>query len=133
MMKQIFKEDISYNIFYSFLKLNGVKDESVIKEGPVIKEDYEINETENANKIVIKFNKECFKRCILQDTLQPFLRNIKPYYHISKQKYIDHAKKYNNFLTVLRQISKLLSIPYWSDLKYINSTYEIAYYFRIKD
>ena len=53
MMKQIFKEDISYNIFYSFLKLNGVKDESVIKEGPVIKEDYEINETENANKIVI--------------------------------------------------------------------------------
>ena len=130
MMKQIFKEDISYNIFYNFLRLNGIKEESVMKEESVIKENHE---TENANKIIIKFNKECFKRCILQDTLHPFLRNIKPYYHISKQKYIDHANKYNNFLTVLRQISKLLSIPYWSDLKYISSTYEISYYFKIKD
>lgn len=75
------------------------------------------------------FNNCSYKKAQLTDELNPFLETCKPYYHLSKQKYIDKKMNYNKFMTVLRQICNHNTIKYTSEIKYEYSTYNIYYYF----
>ena len=54
--------------------------------------------------------------------------SCKPFYHISKQKYLERKLTYNNFTTILRQICNFNKINYTSQIKYDKSTYDIIYY-----
>lgn len=109
-MKQIFKENIPKEYFIDYIKTNCI----------LVDNNY-------------VYNKECFKRSCLNNNekILSFINFITPYYHISKRHYLERNIKYNNFLTILRQISKSLNINYKSNLKYINSSYDISYIFDI--
>jgi hypothetical protein len=112
-MHQIFKNTIPIDYFILFLSTNSIKNEG--------------------NNLYM-FNKECFKRCQMEnEKVKNFIDYIKPYYHLSKRHYCDKIIKYNSFLTILRQICKLLDIKYESKLKYINSSYDISYYFHLNN
>ena len=79
------------------------------------------------DKIYI-LNKDAFKKGIFNNIIQNFLEECKPYYHLSKQKYIEKKLTYNSFTTVVRQICNSNKIVYTSKIKYNNSTYDIIYY-----
>ena len=79
------------------------------------------------------FNNYCFKRIKLNNNLQPFLEKIKPYYHTSKQYYINRPINYTRFMTIIRQLCKLNNIVIESQIKYYNSTYETIYYFNFSN
>ena len=56
------------------------------------------------------------------------IEECKPYYHLSKRKYLEKKVTYNSFTTVLRQICNYNKIIYTSQIKYDKSKYEIVYY-----
>lgn len=74
------------------------------------------------------FNHESYKKGIFNNLLSEFLEKCKPYYHLSKQKYLDRKLTYNSFTTVIRQICNFTKITYTSVIKYDKSTYNIIYY-----
>jgi len=73
------------------------------------------------------FNKSSFKKGIYEKSIPTFLQECLPYYHISKQKYVERKMSYNNFTTVIRQICKSNAIPFTTEMKYDKSEYEIVY------
>jgi hypothetical protein len=73
------------------------------------------------------FNVESFKKGIFKELLEPFIDFCKPYYHISKRKYLEKKLTYNSFVTIIRQICKSNCITYTSQIKYDKSTYSIVY------
>ncbi len=85
------------------------------------------------NKICVKNEKHwvlntiAFKKGLFDNTINSFFEEIKPYYHISKQKYLERKLNYNNFTTVIRQVCKFNKITYTSQIKYEKSEYEIIY------
>lgn len=105
-MSQLFKKIIDENILYSFLKEVCVNNH----------DDYFL--IDNAT----------FKKAQLLEKLNPFLEEIKDYYHVSKQFYVTRNMKYTHFLTVVRQICKAKCIAYTSKIHYERSDYEIKYY-----
>ncbi len=74
------------------------------------------------------FNFESYKKGIYSEDIQNFIDYCKPYYHISKRKYLEKKLTYNSFVTVLRQICKFNKITYTSQIKYDKSSYNIIYY-----
>jgi hypothetical protein len=74
------------------------------------------------------FNTESFKKGVYNEDIQNFLKSCIPYYHLSKQKYLEKKLTYNSFVTVLRQICNFNNIIYTSQIKYEKSTYGIVYY-----
>jgi hypothetical protein len=86
------------------------------------------------NQICIKtdkryiFNKDSYKKGLLNNEMQNFLEDCKPYYYSSKQKYLEKKLTYNSFTTVLRQICNFTKITYTSQIKYCKSNYDIEYY-----
>lgn len=86
------------------------------------------------NNICIKkdkcytFNKNAYKKGLLDDTIINFLNECKSYYYESKQKYLEKKITYNVFTTVLRQICNYNKIIYTSQIKYNKSQYDIEYY-----
>jgi hypothetical protein len=74
------------------------------------------------------FNNNSYKKGIFNDTIPLFLENCKPYYHISKRKYLERKINYNSFITILRQICNFNNITYTSQIKYDKSNYDIIYY-----
>jgi hypothetical protein len=74
------------------------------------------------------FNLDAFKKGIYTQDIQAFLEVCRPYYHISKQKYLERKLTYNSFTTILRQICNFNKITYTSQIKYDKSTYDIFYY-----
>jgi hypothetical protein len=86
------------------------------------------------DKICIKeentyiFNNNAYKKGIFDNNIPPFLEECKPYYHASKQKYVEKKMTYTAFTTVLRQICKFNHITYTTKIRYEKSTYEIVYY-----
>jgi hypothetical protein len=48
---------------------------------------------------------------------------LRPFYHTSKQKYLDECCSRNGFLTVLRQLCKLYCIQFASKVVYRNGKY----------
>jgi hypothetical protein len=102
---QIFKNNVPNKIIFDLLNLICVKNE----------------------KYFI-FNNNSFKKGLFNDEIVKFFEMCKPYYHISKQKYLERKVDYNSFTTVLRQICNFNKITYTSQIKYDKSTYNIFYY-----
>jgi len=75
------------------------------------------------------YNVEAFKRGIFKESIQKFIEECKPYYHLSKKKYLEKKITYNSFTTILRQICNFNKITYTSQIKYDKSSYSIIYYF----
>jgi len=73
-------------------------------------------------------NNDVFKRGIYNQKIPAFFEEIKSYYHVSKQKYVEKKLTYNSFVTVLRQICNHANIKYTSQIKYDKSNYDIYYY-----
>jgi len=71
---------------------------------------------------------EVYKKGIYNNKIPEFLQEIRPFYHLSKQKYIDKKLNYNSFTTILRQICNFNNIKYISQIKYDKSKYNIHYY-----
>jgi len=74
------------------------------------------------------FNNNSYKKGLFNNTITKFIDECKPYYHISKQKYLERKLTYNSFTTILRQICKFNKITHTSQIKYDKSTYDIIYY-----
>jgi hypothetical protein len=74
------------------------------------------------------FNNNAYKKGIFDNNIPPFLEECKPYYHASKQKYVEKKMTYTAFTTVLRQICNFNDIKYTTKIRYEKSTYEIVYY-----
>jgi hypothetical protein len=74
------------------------------------------------------FDTNSFKKGLFTQEINKFLEECKPYYHISKRKYLEKKVTYNNFTTVMRQICNFNKIIYTSQIKYDKSKYEIIYY-----
>ena len=105
MSVQIFKRNIPDNILFSFLERNALK---------------------NAKYFI--FNKNSYKKAQYNESLLSFIETCRPYYHLSKRKYVDKKQTYNTFVTILRQICNYNKITYTSQIKYDKSEYEIVYY-----
>ena len=103
---QIFKSKISTEVLFSFLEnVDCLK-----------------------NKKYYLFNNDAFKRGVFNNKIAEFIENIKPHYHLSKQKYVDGEINYKKMTTILRQICNYNNITYTSKIKYDKSLYEIQYY-----
>lgn len=68
-----------------------------------------------------------YKKGIFTNKINDFLEKCKPYYHISKHKYLIRKTTYKSFVTVIRQICNYNKIPYTSKIKYDKSDYSIIY------
>jgi len=85
------------------------------------------------NDICVKTNdyymidNNSYKKGIFTNKLSEYLEKCKPYYHVSKQKYLERKLTYNNFVTVIRQICNFNKIAYTSKIKYDKSDYNIIY------
>jgi len=85
------------------------------------------------NDICVKTNdyymidNNSYKKGIFTNKLSEYLEKCKPYYHVSKQKYLERKLTYNNFVTVIRQICNFNKIAYTSKIKHDKSDYNIIY------
>lgn len=73
-------------------------------------------------------NNDSYKKGVFTNEINEFFEKCKPYYHLSKQKYLERKLAYNTFTTVLRQICNFNKITYTSQIKYDKSNYNIIYY-----
>lgn len=105
MSKQIFKKPIPADMLFSLLDTICIKEEN--------------------NYI---FNNNSYKKGLFENSIPPFVESCRPYYHTSKQKYVDKKLTYNSFTTILRQICKYNNVTYTSKIKYEKSNYDIVYY-----
>jgi hypothetical protein len=83
-------------------------------------------------KDYICINENHYKKIDYNGHLKDFIEKIKPFYHLSKQHYLE-VKEYSNFITILRQISKMNGVFFTYKIKYTNSKHYIEYYFHVKD
>ena len=104
MKNQILKEKIIF--FDDFLKGVGTKE-----------------------KNCICINENHYKKIDYNGQLKEFLEKVKPFYHLSKLHYIENVTQYNNFITILRQISKINDVYFTYKIKYTKSKHYIEYYF----
>ena len=74
------------------------------------------------------FNMEAFKKGVYKEDIQVFLEACKPYYFLSKRKYLEKKLTYTSFTTILRQICNFNKITYTSQIIYNKSIYNIVYY-----
>jgi hypothetical protein len=108
MSTQIFKKNIPNVIFFNLLDSICMKNEKHYT-----------------------FNIDSFKKGIYNESILKFIEECKPYYHLSKRKYLEKKLTFNMFTTILRQICNYNKISYTSQIKYDKSTYSIIYYFYI--
>jgi hypothetical protein len=106
MPNQIFKTTIPSDIIYNFLN--------------------QIYFQKTKNHIII--NRTSFKKAELNNLLQLFLDEIKPYYYNSKLYYIERKLNFYKFMTIIRQICKHNQIDMFSKIRYERSSYEFDYY-----
>ena len=76
-------------------------------------------------------NNAAFKKGLLDNVLDDFFEKCKPYYHVSKQKYLEGKNIYKKLTTIVRQICNYNKLTYTSLIKYEKSTYDIVYYIYI--
>jgi hypothetical protein len=105
MKSQIFKNNIQTEVLFSFLHKTCVK---------------------NNNHYL--FDKSAYKKALFNKTGAEFVDICKPYYHLSKQHYLDKVLTFNSLATIIRQICNHNKITYTSKMKYDKSNYEIVYY-----
>ena len=104
-MNQLFKDNIPNSILFNFLDTICVK---------------------SSNYYLI--NNCSYKKAILNNSIDEFIELCKPYYHISKYKYLEKKHTYNSLTTIFRQICKNNKISFTSKIKYDKSAYEINYF-----
>ena len=86
------------------------------------------------DKICIKsdkyylFSNTSYKKGLFDNSITEFIDSCKPYYHTSKQKYLDKKLTYTSLSTILRQICNYNKIKYTSQIKYEKSKYDNGYY-----
>ena len=85
------------------------------------------NTNTNTNVVVYTINKNVYKKGVFNGKIAVVYEVCKPYYHISKRKYLDKKISYNSFITVIRQICNSNKITYTSQIKYEKSDYDIVY------
>ena len=73
-------------------------------------------------------NNNSYKKGVFNDNIIKFIDACKPYYHLSKRKYLERKLTYNSFITIVRQICNFNKITYTSQIKYDKSAYDIVYY-----
>ncbi len=106
MSKQIFRRTVPFYILHDLLE------EICLKTEKYYLVDY------NAYK---KFMYNQTKKDV-------FLNSVKEYYHASKQTYVTREMTYNNFLTIVRQITRSHNLEYTSQIRYNESDYNIVYF-----
>ena len=74
------------------------------------------------------FNLDAFKKGLYNEEITKFFEVCKPYYFLSKQKYLEKKLTYNSFSTILRQICNYNKVIYTSQIIYNKSDYSIVYY-----
>jgi hypothetical protein len=108
-MTNTFINDICYNSIkdyvYDYLNLYCIKDGDYLYINKEISKKYEIN-----NKI------------------EEFINYVKQFYRTSKKYFTERTINYNNFISILRHICKLLKIIYYKKIIYNNNSYHIVYY-----
>lgn len=104
MTNQIIKHKIDF--FDDFVKLIGQKE----------------------NKYIM-VNNNNYKIAEYKGLISPFLLRLEPYYYETNKKYLTRKMNYNNFITVLRQISTKNEVVYDSVMKYNHSRHYIEYHF----
>jgi hypothetical protein len=110
-MSQVFKNFFSESVLFNFLDTCCEKS------------------TDKQYENYYEFDPISFKKAKYDaESLKHFYKSIKPYYHKSKNFYIDRERTYKNFVTIIRQICKFLKITYKSKIKYRNSDYSIIYF-----
>ena len=107
MTSQLFKENIPMTILYDFLEKICVKD--------------------SINHWFI-FSKSAFKKAEIYDLIIKFKTVIKPYYHTSKQYYVERNLTFIRFTTIIKQICHLNNKEITSKIIYNKSKYEMEYY-----
>jgi hypothetical protein len=110
MISQIFKQRVEKEILFNFLDKIASKGET---------------------KYI--FDNTSYKRSVFLDILKPFLDDVRPYYHVSKQAYVDKKHSFKMLSTIIRQICRLHGIYYKQEIKYAKSTYEIVYHIYFPD
>jgi hypothetical protein len=86
------------------------------------------------NNIAVKndkcyvLNNNSYKKGLFNESIQNFIGECLPYYHLSKRKYLERKLTYNSFITIIRQICNFNNIVYTSQIKYDKSAYDIVYY-----
>lgn len=115
-MSQVFKNYFSKDVLYDFLDTCCDKVEYKDLSG------------------CYEFNNTSYKKAKYEETeIDAFYKKLKPYYHNSKQFYVEREKTHKNVITVIRQICKFLKITYQSSIKYRNSTYSIIYFIAVEN
>ena len=101
----IFKEDISNEILYNFLKIHCRLE----------------------NNFYI-FDKLVYKKYEYNNQIDLIKENLKEKYKNSKKFYLERENNYNNLLTIIRHLCKKNNINYGSKIKYDKNKYNIIYY-----
>lgn len=71
--------------------------------------------------------KSNYKSALLKGITEPFIQELKPFYHNSKLFYIERANNFKSFVTIIRQLCKLYNIPINSIIQFSKSSYQIKY------
>ena len=64
-----------------------------------------------------------FRRLLRDEKLPQFCTELKENYHVSKHFYLAKHRSFNGFLTILRQLCKVMCIGYLSKIQYTHSNY----------
>jgi hypothetical protein len=105
MISQIFKNKIPNTLFFELIDKLCIKNEKYYK-----------------------FDSDAFKKGMYNEEIPKFFELCKPYYFLSKRKYLEKKVTYNSFSTILRQICNYNKIVYTSQIIYNKSDYTIVYY-----
>jgi len=81
----------------------------------------------NNNEEYYIINKTVYKLAVYNNLLSPFCNQLIPYYHKSKQFYINRKLNYKNFLTIIRQLCNSLNINFIYFNDFDNSSYQVIY------
>ena len=106
MTSQIFKENISNSVLFQLLDDIAVK---------------------NVKDSFYFVDHNVYKKGVFTKKIEEFYKICRPFYHISKRKYLDKKLTYNSFITVIRQICNSNKLTYTSQIKYNKSIYDIVY------
>lgn len=68
-----------------------------------------------------------FKKLQFHELFLKFRDEIRPYYHVSKQFYIDRDFTYRMFANIVRQLSRTANVRFDSEIKYHQSKYHVDY------
>lgn len=118
-MQQLFKAAVPPHILWDFLQTQSAHTQSAHTQSA------------QTHATTYTFTKHHYKVAMFRGLLQPWLLALKPYYHVSKQHYVDRPMTYFNFITVLRQLCHAQKeASYTTDKLYADARYEIVYHFQ---